>query len=204
MATNESHGAFIFETGRWTKTLSLPALPTSASPPDQALGPQSVSCPTDTSCTAVDGNGFAYHWNGQKWDAPVDALPPGNEHVSCPEPQWCMFMNAQSYEAVWDGHKWSGPPVFVDPRSMEISQPSGETSPVSWGQADYGVLDLSCGSRSLCIAVDDAGYAVAYNGKTWSTPGKMAEELDNLETVTCGGSLVCMAVNDGKVVIGRS
>jgi len=202
MAMNASHQAFLFSNGRWTHILTLPSLPSDSQALGQQVGSPSVSCPTASSCTAIEANGFAFRWNGRQWERPLDALPPGNEYVSCPEAKWCMFMNSQSYEAIWDGDKWSGAPVFVDPQSMEIGQPSGETSPVSWGQADYGLLDLSCPSKSLCVAVDDSGYAVSFNGKTWSTPKQMAEGGDSRETVSCSTS-VCMVANNFKVVIGR-
>lgn len=193
--------AYHFADGRWANPVSLPALPSPSGPITQDAGQIGISCPTSTSCTAIEGNGFEYHWNGREWQTPLDALPPNNEYVACPQPKWCMYMNSQSYEAIdSDGH-WSGP-TFVDPESMALGQPAGETSPVSWGQADYGVLGLACGSPTLCVAVDDAGYAVTFNGKTWSRPTAVDTGGDNLETVTCAPS-VCMALDDFGVVIGR-
>jgi hypothetical protein len=202
MAVSDTNQAFRFEKGRWDDPVSLPALPPGSQAPSQEVGLADVSCPTATSCTAIEANGFEFTWNGHTWQAPLDALPPGNEYVSCPEVNWCMFMNSQSYEAIQSGNQWSGPPSFVDAESMDVGQPSGETSAVSWGQANYGVLDLSCGSPTMCVAVDDAGYAVSFNGQTWSKPANIATWGDNLETVTCVTSL-CMAVNDFMVIVGR-
>jgi len=52
---------------------------------------------------------------------------------------------------------------------------------------------VSCASSSFCVAVDDGGYALIYNGSSWSTP----QEIDNnpLESVSCTSSSFCVAVD---------
>ena len=37
---------------------------------------------------------------------------------------------------------------------------------------------VSCGSSSFCVAVDEKGYVVLYNGKSWSTPRLLDVDLD--------------------------
>jgi len=70
---------------------------------------------------------------------------------------------------------------------------------VPWGQGDFGVLALSCGSASLCAEIDDAGYAVTYRNGRWTSPVDVAAALDNADTVTCTGTLACLAVTGGDV-----
>jgi hypothetical protein len=193
----------VFNGQMWSSEIALPNPPAGAADPGGNLI-EGLSCPSARSCAATDTSGYAFEWNGTRWETPLDATPPGNLFVSCPDPTWCLFINQQSYAATRNDHKWSGP-LFVDPDSMQISQPAGEETPVSWSQGDFGVLGVSCASRTDCVAVDDAGYAVSFNGKTWSSPTRIGHGSDNLETVSCGAPDVCVAVVDqGLVTIQRT
>ncbi len=199
VAVDGQRKTFALRSGHWTATGSLAVLPPGASTASESIGAGGISCGSPTSCMIVDGEGFAYHWNGKSWKTPLDVLPPGNGFVSCPTAGWCMAMNAQSYEVAWSASGWGASPTFVDPRSMQLSQHSGRRGVVRWGQGDFGVLALSCGSASLCAAIDDAGYAVTYRSGRWSLPADIGPALDNVDTVTCSGSQACFAVSEGNV-----
>lgn len=197
--------AYTFDGGHWSGPLTFPALPAASPSLGSQPAPDRLSCASPSSCMAVDGDGFAYQWDGSRWGTPLDVVPPGNVTVSCPDPRWCMVANSRSYTAVWEG-SWRGP-SFVDPEAMKISQPAGETSPVSWGQADFGVLGMACASRKMCVEVDDAGYAVTFDGSRWSAPDHIAQPSDNLETVGCGPGICVALVDDGAPTVfhpGRS
>lgn len=193
--------AYTFDGRNWSGPLALPALPEGASFLGSQPAPDKLSCASASSCMAVDGDGFAFGWDGSRWGAPVDVLPAGNVTVSCPAPRWCMVANRRSYTAIWDG-SWRGP-SFVDPEAMKISQPAGETSPVSWGQGDFGVLGLACASPKMCAEIDDAGYAVTFDGFHWSAPSHIAQPSDNLETVGCGLGICVALVDDGLPTLYR-
>ena len=199
VAVDGQRETFSLRNGDWTATGSLAALPPAAQTANESIGAGGISCGSPTSCMVVDSEGFAYHWNGKTWQAPLDVLPPGNGFVSCPTAGWCMAMNEHSYEVVWSTNGWGASPTFVDPRSMQLSQRSGGNGVVPWGQGDFGVLALSCGSTSLCAAIDDAGFAVTYHSGRWSLPAGIGPALDNVDTVTCSGSQACFAVTQGNV-----
>ncbi len=199
MAVDDQRSTLLFQHGRWVAAGRLGPLPAGAATAGGSVDAGGVSCGSASSCMVVDSEGFAYHWNGRSWQAPLDVLPPGNAFVSCPTAAWCMAIDAHSYEDVWDSKGWGSSLSFVDPQSMRLSQRPGEAGPVPWGQGDFGVLALSCGSASLCAAIDDAGYTVTYRDGRWTPPVDVAPALDNTDTVTCTGTLACLAVADGKV-----
>ncbi len=201
MAVDGQRQTFSLRNGHWTTAGRLGALPPAAPAANASVGPGGISCGSPSSCMIVNSEGFAYHWNGKTWQAPLDVLPPGNGLVSCPTAGWCMAMNAHSYEDVWSAKGWGASPSFVDPRSMQLSQRSGGQGAVRWGQGDFGVLALSCGSISLCAALDDAGYTVTYHNTRWSPPTSIAPPLNNTDTITCSGSIACLAIASGKATI---
>jgi hypothetical protein len=165
-------------------------------------GPSSVSCPSAKSCMVVDTDGYALRWNGASWLTPVDITPPSLVSVSCPTPRWCVAINQNSYASTWNGRGWSGP-RFVDPQSMHLSQ-KASTTPVSWGQGDFGLLSVSCASRTFCAAIDDAGYMVIFDGRSWSTPVSFGPGLENGDMVTCTSPRFCLVASTaGNAIIGR-
>lgn len=61
-----------------------------------------------------------------------------------------------------------------------------------------GLSSVSCPSASFCVAVDDMGNALTYNGHSWSAPGNIdtAGINPNLVSVSCTSRSFCMAVDD--------
>ena len=59
---------------------------------------------------------------------------------------------------------------------------------------------ISCPSASFCAVVDNSGYAITYNGSSWSSP----EDIDGtnmLLSVSCPSASFCVAVdNKGNVL----
>jgi hypothetical protein len=155
----------------------------------------------------ADSDGFALQWNGTSWLTPEDVVPSSAHSVSCPTPSWCLVMDQTSYAAIWNGHGWSGP-EFTDPEAMALTQHSSSitgqasTTPVSWGQGDPGLVSVSCAIRTFCVAIDYFGYAVTFNGKTWSSPALIgpAQEEDR---ITCAVPRFCVVTFNGQVTIGR-
>ncbi|MCL5948469.1 MAG: IPT/TIG domain-containing protein [Actinobacteria bacterium] len=57
------------------------------------------------------------------------------------------------------------------------------------------LASVSCPTTTFCAAVDDSGYALTYNGSTWSTP--LSVDGNNiLYSVSCPTTIFCMAVDD--------
>jgi hypothetical protein len=47
---------------------------------------------------------------------------------------------------------------------------SNWSAPVEIDVADHNVLYVSCVSATFCMAVDAAGYAMRFDGTSWSPP----------------------------------
>ena len=66
---------------------------------------------------------------------------------------------------------------------------------------DYtSFYSVSCPSPSFCMAVDDSGNALIWNGSSWSNPKNI--DRDNiLYSVSCPSPSFCMAVDDSGYVL---
>ncbi len=53
---------------------------------------------------------------------------------------------------------------------------------------------VSCTDTSFCMAVDEDGNALSYNGTTWSSPTSI-DNGSGLTSVSCASSSFCMAVD---------
>jgi hypothetical protein len=101
----------------------------------------SVSCPNDDFCVAVDNGGDAFTYNGSSWSSPSDI--DGTLHlssVSCPSASFCVALDF-SDALIYNGSSWSSP--------AEIDEGNGLDS-------------VSCPSASFCAAVDEFGNALTY------------------------------------------
>ena len=56
------------------------------------------------------------------------------------------------------------------------------------------IWSVSCFGSNFCIAVDDHGNAIKYDGSSWSAPESIDPNGD-LYSVSCVGNTFCMAVN---------
>src|ERR1019366_3194297 len=59
-----------------------------------------------------------------------------------------------------------------------------------------GLESVSCPTTSFCVAVDESGYVLTYNGSSWSSP----DEIDpgtgqTLTSVSCPTASFCVAVD---------
>jgi hypothetical protein len=171
------------------------------------LQTRSVSCLSETECTAVGtyGSGetkaFALRWKGSEWSLQTTAIPSKETYltsVSCPTTSFCM---ATGYyydftSGKWTPHaqRWNGSEWIT----KEPVKPSGAN--ISWL---YGV---SCVSSSACWAVGskevNAGthetqtMVQVWNGSSWALQTSPNPEASNrdLQDVSCASSTVCMAV----------
>jgi hypothetical protein len=78
--------------------------------------------------------------------------------------------------------------------SSTSATPSWTLSTIDSG--DGGLTGVSCGSSTFCMAVDHFGYALNYNGSSWSSPS-LIDSGYVLTGVSCVvGSTFCVAVDD--------
>lgn len=152
-------------------------------------GPFSISCPSSSFCLVGDKKGNSITWDGSTWSAPEredKRLPIIMDSISCLSTTFCMAVgissNAKAYALSWNG-AWSAPE----------------------GIGGIGQLtSVSCASLSFCMAVgsygplgDEDGYAVRWNGRSWSTPrktGPTSNLIDSLFSVSCPSTTFCTAV----------
>ncbi len=199
-ATVDGHGnALTWSSGHWSRPV----------PVDRSgAGLQSVSCASASFCAAGDWNGNALTWNGRKWSAPVlvDLTGDGVESVSCASVVFCMAVDWNGNALSWNGASWSGTAISC-PDSTTSS--AGDcTTTGSFADPRAGVLDsVSCPSASFCAAVDVTGYALTWNGTSWSRPVWSATSPADphggaLAAVSCASALFCVAVDgDGRALV---
>jgi hypothetical protein len=74
------------------------------------------------------------------------------------------------------------------------------------------VAYVSCVSAAFCIGVNGGGYALAWNGTSWSTdtpellgPNKGGSNLGGNARVSCPTASFCVAIfPNGSATIGRT
>ena len=178
--------------------------PTSVDPSGGGL--TSISCPSTSFCTAIDGDGYAMSWNGASWSAPTlvasgssvitspysgaapcDPNSTGFCSVSCPSSDFCVAVGGQSAYS-WNGSSWSSP-VAIDPDSEQPNQSNGVLS------------GISCPSATRCVAVDNEGDTMVFNGSTWSGPALPPPDTSGgpqpwFQSVSCPTAGFCVAVGD--------
>jgi hypothetical protein len=136
-----------------------------------------VSCPTPTSCMVVDGRGGSIRSTHGRWSSPVPitgAGPSGNAgvSVSCGAANSCAAALSGGAFPIFDGAAWTGSGV-VD--------------------SDGTPTSLSCPTSRFCVAVDNAGEVLTYNG-SWSAP-RTVDSGGDLSSVSCTSPSFCLAVS---------
>ena len=59
----------------------------------------------------------------------------------------------------------------------------------------HSPLSVSCPSASFCVAVDNNGNAIKYNGSPWSAVSDI-DTVQNVSSVSCPSASFCVAVDD--------
>ena len=87
--------------------------------------------------------------------------------------------------------------------SGSVSYPT-ETTETDWSapisvDSPNTLESVSCASSSLCVAVDDVGNEVTFNGSTFSSPNPIDEAV--LNSVSCPTTNFCVAADDQGATI---
>jgi len=178
----------------WSQLSPGPPSVPSASPPANSWNGttingeddmQSVTCPTTSSCVAVDSDGDVTYYNGTTWTQPqsVDNTGAFINSVSCAGsgvPRLCAIVDNAGNISTFNGINW-GPVQNLDP--------DGD-----------GLMRVACASTSFCVAVDYNGSALIYDGSRWSSP-QVIDSAGRLWAVSCPSAGFCAALDlNGKVV----
>lgn len=160
--------------------------------PDHKAGPMRLSCPSDTSCVAVDSVGRYVLWNGKTWSNPTAIEPDATsavDDVSCVSASHCVAVNSLAATYLFDGTRWT----------PAAQLPLGSNS---------HAFALDCPTASFCAAVNDQGDVTTFNGSVWSAPtAPPANSWSRLDSVTCASPTWCLAVGnvgDGSEWDGRT
>ena len=154
-----------------------------------SAGISGISCASTDFCAVVDSGGDAAIYNGVDWSRPAPvADSSGLAAVSCPTAGLCFAVDMQSDEVFrYTDGRWG---VSAD---LSLSTPQGGSEPNS-------LADISCGSRSFCVALDDFGEAFTYDGK-WSGPHTFDDIADGDAALSCTAALVCVIVDDNNSAV---
>lgn len=144
---------------------------------------EGVSCVGTSFCTAVDGEGDAFEYNGSSWSRGSGDWG-GISGVSCVNSSFCVSVSGGV--SVFDGSSWTEP------------NQQGATS---------NFTGVSCPTTSYCLAVDALGQALTFTG-TWSAPvpieppvpGSGAEPTPS--GVSCWSAGACIVVDSaGQAIV---
>ncbi|HET9732354.1 MAG TPA: hypothetical protein VFP54_06715, partial [Acidimicrobiales bacterium] len=106
---------------------------------DPSASLQSISCPTDRFCAAVDTQGQASQYVDGVWSSPrrIDGDTAINS-ISCTDMSFCLAVDERGNALRYDGTKWSAP-LRIDKTTFPE------------------LTTVSCSSRSFCAAMDGDG-----------------------------------------------
>lgn len=173
----------------------------------------SVACASTVYCVVGNDGGRLYRYASGQWDSQAGVISGGVAAVACASEQRCVAVGANASAGGAIDSKWvASGHVFTGDGAVAMScAPLGTCTAVSydgnatvrttkWGapfsiDARPGnVTSVGCSSATFCMAVDDAGDAMAWTGTTWSAP--VATGLASLSGVSCAAGL-CVAVSNG-------
>jgi hypothetical protein len=136
---------------------AAPAVPTltwsTTSVDPNRNAPLAVSCPTATFCMAGDSDGNVFNFNGTSWSGPTQILNDPDiynaqiQQISCPTSSFCFALTNMGV-VLYNG-SWGTPQDLV----------SGHT-----------LAAVACADASYCVALDNSGNYLVFNGSTWTSP----------------------------------
>jgi hypothetical protein len=155
--------------------------------------PDSVSCPTNRFCVAIDNGGSAYVFNGTKWSKPavIDSIPPANQTaVSCASSAFCVAIDDGGGVETFNGTRWTMTSM-IDPTGGGYSSESCSENQEGTCSAPAAI---ACPSSSFCAAVDGTGSVFTFDGRAWSAPIPIDAESP-IVSLSCPSSGFCVALD---------
>ncbi|SDJ04586.1 D-mannose binding lectin [Frankineae bacterium MT45] len=185
-------------------------------------GLYSVSCASPTFCLAITApyqtSAESTVYDGASWSAPVKVGSVGYPSVSCVSRTFCMATDSVQLQVrIFNGSIWTagdstvaGQVVSCVSSSFCVSANSisGDVSTYNgagWSARKYitqsNLTGISCKSATFCMAVDQDGNAMRFDGASWSQPEQVTSDGSiGFQSVSCASSTFCAAVDyDGGV-----
>ena len=111
------------------------------------------------------------------WSRPIPVTgAPTAQALSCAVSGWCALVTTDSASSYMDGKWGSGTALQLPPGAMANA--------------------VSCPATRFCVAVDDMGDAVTFDGER-STESSLIDLRGSLTSVSCASTRACVAVDDG-------
>jgi hypothetical protein len=197
-----------------------PVPPANTSQPGTNINSLSLSCSSDSFCTAVGGydlntgggQPFAERWDGRSWSVEATPEPPGAFDtqlmgVSCTSPRACSAVGDYNLSS-------SGPFQRTLAERWNGTSWSAERTPNGPGQSNE-LVGVSCASARSCLAVgqtssNTTGFQPLVERKgstTWSVERTPNTGGALLQAVSCTSSMICTAIgipSKGDVLAERS
>ena len=87
--------------------------------------------------------------------------------------------------------------VFVETTAANGEGTWSSRQMIDQGAGGFAVVltSVSCPSASFCVAVDNAGNALTYNGSSWSSPSNI-DGSSSINSVSCPSASFCIAVDN--------
>ncbi len=89
--------------------------------------------------------------------------------------------------------------LIVNGTGVSVGGPGGSWSSEADVDSSGGLDSISCPSTTFCLAADQGGSVIVWNGTTWSAPEPVipaATEYPELGTfVSCPSAQFCMIMN---------
>jgi hypothetical protein len=162
-----------------------------------------ISCPSDTLCVAVDGEGFGVTSHDPTaatptWSLPQPVVSTGGwlTSIACPSISLCVAVTGSGTVQI------SNDPAAESPTWSEPTM----IDPVPDGTPPNNLSSISCPSAALCVAVNWAGDAVISTDPAAATPHWTRSPAhinpNPLSGVSCPSTALCVAVDmQGGVAI---
>lgn len=181
---DDSGQVFTYQDGTWLTPQAFGTTDGTATLALSQAGHPGVSCPATTTCVAVVGT-RVLDWDGTGWsESPAPwtsslASSTGDPTaISCPTTDLCLVVNGSEVSIGTPGGPWN-PEQTIDSRS--------------------GLDSLSCASATFCVAADEGGSVLTWNGTSWSQPAQVvpaAVQYAGIGTsVSCPTVDFCMVIN---------
>lgn len=177
----------------------------------------SVACASSTFCVVGSDTGRLYSDASGVWSSQSGVLAGGAISVSCASTSRCLAIGDVTSAGINASSRWTGAGrVFTGDGGVSVScAPFAPCTAVSFaGQVTTragrwssdatndarpgNLTSIGCGSTSFCMAVDDTGAAMTWNGSTWTSPAPTG--LASLSGVSCVGTFCAAVSNSGAAI----
>ena len=139
-----------------------------------------------TACSVGGSAGATSARAAPRWSAPAAVAGVARFNaVSCPVAGACVAVSDKQAAVYADGG-WSVPVTIESGRAQINASPA-------FAKLGPTLAAISCPSASFCVAVDDAGRTLTFNGRRWSAPARV--DPAGLVAVSCLSQRFCVAVD---------